>query len=242
MKNPDSIMAPSDKPKVIITQDSIFQNAKCLFIEYYDVMRAPWLVLTRHIAEHHILDDVLDMSETSGWQDGGWLEWYANRPYRNPLRCFPSECTGEALDDILDRMMDNTEIINHELTLTFYGVLYKLVTLSNVAEQIVVYTPTYHNAIQNEIYTNIGHGVEYVTGKIEEVLETIPTDTTYVFSDVNLITVLEKLGRIQFSSIILASGFAYNAHKDGTALIDFKSLFDKYIFRFSMFESLPKSL
>lgn len=238
--------------KVIMTTDDIFLNSDCLFIEFNDVLRSPWFALLCMLQKNEMLNTIFDMSEIKDMNIDELYEWYVNRDFKSVFKNFP--ITEEGFESIFK---SNTEIIESwidefekqefmsfnsaievETDLNFMRAL-KMIFGTKMIKRIIVYSEYYNKAIEEFLLENFGTKVEYVSGALGEVLCTkkITSNSTFVFSDIENILILEKCDLLNFSSICIADRYGYNYDKDKVR-IDTDELAKKYVFKLDFFDNL----
>ena len=69
----------------------------------------------------------------------------------------------------------------------------------------------------------------------------IPSNSTFVFSDVFKINALKDAGKLNGASILLADGYRYNYHSkpavEEDLLVDIADLRQKYVFELNSFDN-----
>lgn len=232
---------PSQKG-LIVTSDSVFVNAEGLFIEYFDVIRAPWYIFMLGVKNSPFIDSIVDLGYMKHVGELGWMEWYVNRKIINPLKSFPinpefaKEYGESGLDDLLNKEMDNEDVMLYSGKFPFFDILGNLVSV-NVAKNIYIYTPEYHKLVAYDIDQSYGQRIKYVYGSFDDAIEDIPEDSTYVFSDVRKVQRLAELNRLSYTSILLAEHYEYNYNDDGNLIIDLDGLSQSNLFHFNLFDN-----
>lgn len=234
----NSIMNPGENTgNIIITEDSVFSNAKCLFVEYSDVLKIPMFVGMYNNRHNEYLREIVDLSNTDHWGTLGWLEWYFLREHRNPLENFPlldDSVSRSDLNDIVDTWMDDPDVVRTKsVQLAFVESLWRLVYLCNVVEEIVIYSRKPYMLIAEDIADLFHDKVRYMTGELEEIIPLLPEDTTYIFSDIQAINTLLKLNRLNYSSVLVPEEYQYNYNGDELK-VDIKELLKTHIFKFGL--------
>jgi hypothetical protein len=88
-------------------------------------------------------------------------------------------------------------------------------------------------------FSKAGSKVKYMDGKFEDMVRFIPTDSTYVFSDIEKVNTLIAANKLNLSCVLIANGLRYNyTEEDSTKLkVDLKELTEKYVFKYSFFDN-----
>ena len=78
-----------EQTKVYTCKDTLFYNSQCLFIEYHDVLKSPWLILLNVVKNNEDLNRVFDMSEIKNL-DGqyDWIASWRNSEYYKKMGGF----------------------------------------------------------------------------------------------------------------------------------------------------------
>ena len=252
MNRYDDIMTPTGKNnKVILTSNNIFDNAKCMFIEYNDVINSPYYVFLINMIRNNTGISYFNFNQFNRKSDdleGDVFEWYINRKSINPfyqigLRPVVNELIGPGIDyeekreSFLDQflcesLIKNPDVFNSEGYLNFTTSVDRILSINNLVNKVIIYSEIFYEGISNDIKSLYGSSVEYVTGDLIEVLnkDNIPKDTTYVFSDINKVYALKDTNRLNNSAILIADKFGYNYNNDGKLILDLSLLGeDKYI-------------
>jgi hypothetical protein len=231
----------------VITFSSVFLNGKCVFVEFIDLIKAPYLNLLVSL-QGSKSTYMFDFSKIKDLSIEELILWYRDRKYQNLLENFVRE---EYIDDIpvseVDKLMD-AQLAESELLLSDAPRLNLADSLSilfardNIlGNKLVVWYPYKNPVVENDIkntFKPISKYLEVVTGPIDEALKEIPEDSTYFFSDVTNIGVLEDLGKLDYSSIIIPEEYRYNKTEDGDDLINFDVLQKEHVFKVDKFYAL----
>ena len=232
--------------KVFTGQSNIFYNSKCLFVEYEDIIKMPQFMLLCGLEKASIpgLSEVMDISEILDYTEDELLEWYVTRRYKNIYMNFPFlEMEGEAkkifCDKLLESHLATNEIFYDVATeLNFSTVLQEILSHHSLINRAIIYSSYENEYIKEDVKDNYP-GCTMRFGDIERALEDIPADSTFVFSDVEHINVLEKTGKLQLSSIILPHLYRYNYDPEtGDEKVNLTELMSKYVFKLNYFAPL----
>lgn len=239
-----------DQKMIIRTADSVFLNSKSIFVEYIDIIRSPYFLFMYGLATAPdvLLKDPFDLTELRKLKDAEEVaEWYYRRRSQNPLYdIIPDDkismTTFSKVDEFMDAQLSgNPSLVSDSSELNFVNVLGKLMSDSVLVEKAYVWYPYNNQVIREDVHKIFeGENVEFMYGNIGDCIKRIPEDSTYVFSDVSNILVLEELGKLNLSSIIYPVDFAYNLDEDGEPLIDFEGLKKDYTFKINQFVATAK--
>lgn len=227
--------------------DTLFYNSQCLFVEYHDIISIPWFTMLAFVKNTTAFGDIFKMDEISDYDLKGLLEWYIYRKHRNIFKSigvldsienFPEE----GYDIMLDKAMSiSDDIYRIPVNLKFLSVLRLLLSDANMIKQVIIYSEKNEPMIENTLkqYFSKNNKVKYMCGKFEDMIKFIPTDSTYVFSDIEKINILKKENKLNLSCILIANGLRYNyMENDSKKLkIDLDELDKKYIFKYSFFDN-----
>jgi hypothetical protein len=228
--------------------DTLFYNSKCLCIEYHDVLSMPWFTILSFIKDKNSYNTLFNMKDISDYDLTGLLEWYIYRKHRNIFKSIgvldtSNTLSDEEYDDILDKTMTISEDVYRIPTnLKFLSTLRILLTDSSMIGQVIIYSEKNEPMIEkslNMYFSKYGTKIKYMHGKFEDLLKIIPQDSTYVFSDIEKVNILDKENKLNMSCVLIANGLRYNyLLNDATTLkVDLKKLSQKNIFKYSFFDN-----
>ena len=255
----DDIMNPTGKKnKIILSQRNVFSNASCMFIEYNDVINAPYYTYILSLIRTGKIDEYFNIPIDSKNIDFEYnlFKWYTNRKFINP---FFSIGVKKSVNDIIrglggnyedsraqflneylfKSMNDFPDIIRVGTHLNFAGTLKKIISIHNLVNKIIVYCENYHEGIKDDLIELYGDNVTYVSGDLIEILSSsdIPKDSTYVFSDVNKVYALKDTDRLNGAAILISDKFGYNYNNEDKLLLD-TSLFMTDTFILNTFDNI----
>ena len=232
---------------ILRTTDTMFLNSKCIFIEYYDVIKVPWFILLSSLGNSSRLREIVDISPIYGLNNSALYEWYVNRTDRNFFKCFKTNTPdGFDLDELLHTLSYNEAFYTDYSEINFSDVLLYLIT-SKMVKDVKIYTEDYNEHVEHDLRLNWGDEVEYVYGDLKEVLEDIPDDSTYIFSDIFKLITLDECGKLPYSSICVAGDYDYNYTYDENGIrklaVNVDYLIENNVFKISYFNAmLPDEL
>ena len=114
---------------IYVTNDTIFYNSQCLFVEYNDVIKMPMFVLLLILKDNESMKQVFDMSEFDSLSLPELYEWYINRHNINFLKDLPLIIPEETLpesffDETLQGLLTQSdELYSKDAELSFANVL-----------------------------------------------------------------------------------------------------------------------
>ena len=229
--------------KVLTGRSNIFYNADCLVVEYDDVLRMPQFALLCGIEPSNLgeLSQILDFTEIEGYSMEALGEWYFARKYKNIYMNFPTDMMeGEAwalfCEKLLEAHLSSSELFFGDVTkLSFYTVLSEIREHKSLLHDIVIYNDYRSPYIDADVEKNFsGAKLEYAD--IEKALAACPKDSTFVFSNIENVLVLEELGKLDYSSIIISNGFRYNYDENTELKVDLEKLLNEHVFKIDFFD------
>lgn len=212
------------------------QNSSCVFVEYLDCIQLPWYTFLSFFRNNEKVEELFDIKDIKYLSPQALLIYYLNRRYRNPLAGLmkdSSQIPFEKLDEILSEQVNSSEIFfQPELDTNVKGMLLNLLN-NKLIQKLIIYYPEENEFVKKDITYKFGSNVEIVFGNIKEALSNTPQDTTYIFSDVMNVLLLEELKKLQFSAVMLPVDYRYNFTNDEKKkyLIDMNYLQSKYVFK-----------
>ena len=248
---------------VYTTNSGLFFNSKCLFVEYIDIIKSPYFTLSWTISTstENIFQRPVCCEKLKGVSVDNLVDWYYKRKYQNILLALVDELTPDISVDDLDRLLDlqikkSPILLEVSPTLNCADALIRLCLLNDASllPEIRVYYPFENDSIRKDIQ-NIFSGIfvphngkkwkypdiSFVYGDIAEAFKDMPEDSTYFFSEVSNINILEEVGKLDYSSIVIPSDYAYNYNDDGEYLVDIEQLSSEHNFKFFTFSATTKT-
>lgn len=242
----DDIIITKDNAKDIMSNmktGGVFMNSKCLFVEYYDIIKAPWYILLSVIHQNETIRPIIKTSLVSYLDTNSLFEWYCNRKHRNflyDLAAVPLDKVD--YDQILDILMRNEIFYTVDTELNAVQVI-KTALKEHVVEQVVIYNEDENLFIREDIKRIFGNNpkVKFMHGDFSDVLKSIPNDSSYMLSDFNKAITMADENRLSYASLILPYDFEYNFVKDGKGekvpAIDFAYLGKDHLFKLNFFNA-----
>lgn len=228
--------------------DTLFYNSQCLFVEYHDVISMPWYTMLWFTKNSNAFKDLFKINEISDYDINGLLEWYVYRKHRNVFKSIGTidenaNIPDEVYDIILDKAMKiSDDIYRIPVFLKFLSTLRLLASDASMVKEIIIYSEKNEPMIETvlkQYFSKLGSKIKYMHGNFEDMVNIIPKDSTYVLSDIEKVNTIAKMDKINLSSILIVNGLRYNYMEDDpTKLkIDFESLTEKYLFKYSFFDN-----
>lgn len=198
--------------------DFVFLNSKSVFIEYIDIIRAPYFFMLYGLSKSDQTNpmSVLDLSPILGKSDTEISEFYYTRRNQNPLYDLAKDGADYAkLDDLLDISIESDpEILRYSPELNCVNAISSLLRNDDIlVKKIYVYYPYPNAVVESDVMDTIFHftkNVEFVSGPLEDVLKSVPDDSTYIFSDISKIDTLARVGKLNLASVVLPFEYGYN--------------------------------
>lgn len=236
----------SDEKIFIQTNDSVFFNSKSVFVEYIDVIKSPYFLFIYAMnssEDKRVLKDPFDMEKITSLESvEAVTEWYYTRKNQNPLiDLVPDERLSTLDFDAVDRFMDlqmreNEVLVHHSSPLNFVNVINNLMVDSLLVPKVYIWYPYDNPVIAADVKSLFeSDDVVFRHGPLEKCLADVPNDSTFVFSDMTNILVLEDLQKLDYSSIITPIDFAYNRIDDELPLIDIEKMQESHVFKYNQF-------
>lgn len=229
--------------QVFVCKDTIFYNSQCLFIEYQDIIKMPMFVILIAIKDNKNMNKIFNLDIFKQYDLPSLFEWYINRKHINffcdiPLRVSSDDIDDNFYDKILNDYLNLTEefyITNSELN--FSNILKIIMEQKDLIKKVIVYNEGHNQFIKNDILNLYGNSVLYLEGNFREVISSIPSDSTFVFSDINKINIMAELDLLNYTSILVPMGYRYNQIDSKNYKVDFEDLSKKFIFKYSFFDN-----
>lgn len=228
--------------------ENVFFNSKCLFVEYSDIIKMPMFMVLLAIHENEMINTIFDLSDIWEYPPEALFEWYINRKERNIFMNFPIKVEsneGKSRDQICHEILNDLLAMSESLyceeaELSFSRVIKSIMTQKILVQKIVVYNEYDNQFIRNDIKKLYEDNVVFMNGKFETVIENIPEDSTFVFSDINKVNRLVEMKRINMSSIVIPSNFRYNRDLSDIRKwkVDFETLGKSFVFKYNFFDNM----
>lgn len=223
------------------TSNEIFLNSQCIFVEYTDIIKSPYMVFLYMMAmDKSVGENIFDTEIFSGYDSESLGEWYSHRKYQNPLfEICKIKATSTQLEEFMNQeILISPDLIKLSPQLNFADILQKLdIGKQNLVKKLVVWYPYDNDVIKSDLYEMLGDVAHFVTGPLESVLKDIPDDSTYVFSNILRVGSLLDMGKLQYSSILIPKDYAYNFTQYGEPKINYANYLKESTFKLNFFNA-----
>lgn len=222
------------------SSNKMFQNSSCVFVEYIDCIQIPWFTFLTFLKEETKFDELFNMDEIRYLSPRALLGWYFNRKEKNPLMELLKDdkhISREEMDSMLASIVNTEEIFfNVNIDTNIHPIIGNLIA-NEITKKIIVYYPEENEYVKKDVHDKFGDYAEVVFGDIRQVLQKVPKDTTYFFSDVMHLLVMEELKKLDFSAIMIPNNYRYNFVDDDKKeyLVNMKYLSEKYVFKWGVY-------
>ena len=236
-------MEEENVKRKIITNDGMFLNAKCVLVEYTDIIRAPYLMIAEMIREDPTwIGPPIVPNKILAMNTDEFVNWYLLRRNANMLiDLIPkdklSTVNFEQLNLLLDRLVDDM-VVEMSPILVFQKVIDTLLFMDGMIVGDVLFYYPYDNPYVKKDIENLfdNKKAKFVSGSLTDIITGMPIDSTYVFSNMANINILLKTNHLDYSSIIMADDYGYNRLPDNSNyIIDLMKLNEKHPFKFNTF-------
>ena len=224
------------------SNDVMFQNAHCLFIEYTDIIRSPYFIfLTLMMKSPEKFSKYYKLDIFDNYDIEGLSEWYIHRKNQNPLVDLLTDEARETLSEekldefINEQIIEHKELIELSPLLNLGNVLFNL--SEEVVKSVVIWYPYKNSTIEKDIHDTFGDGVKFMYGNLFNVLDQIPKDSTYIFSDITNIDLLYEKKKLHLSSIIIPNEYGYNYINDDILKINVDEYQKDVVFKLDFFSA-----
>lgn len=252
LKPGDNVILTKDNVKDVLsnmhTTDTMFMNAQCLFVEYYDIIKAPWFILLTLIHQNDKIRQIIDTSRIEGLDTNELFEWYCKRENRNFLLDLATAPTNKIeYNTILDILMRNEIFYTINTKLNAVEAI-SIAIRQKMVKKVVIYTEEENQYVREDIERlfNSNPIVKYWYGDFEKILEKIPDDSSYMLSDFNKIVSMADANHLNYASLILPFDYDYNfiINEDGskTPIVDITYLGKDNLFKISYFNAAATTI
>lgn len=222
--------------------NEIFQNSQCLFVEYTDIIRSPYFIFLMLMMQHpNNFSKYFNLDIFDGYGIEELSEWYIHRKYQNPLmEIMMPEVQEKMKESDLNEFMNNELKLHEDLVklsplLNFGNAI--LTVPDNIIKSTVIWYPYENTVIEDDVIETFGDKVRFVTGDLMDALETVPSDATYVFSDITNIDLLFEKHKLYLSSVIIPKEYGYNYIDEERLKIDVDEYQKDVLFKLDFFNA-----
>lgn len=238
-------MMVDGKKSFFTTQDEVFLNSQCLFVEYTDIIKSPYFIFLHSLILYpNQFSEYLDIDRLRGYDLESLSEWYINRKYQNPLMDLLKDKYKDTifpykLDELFNNIINNyPNLITLSPLLNFSSVIKGLnINKNSIVKKIVIWNLYPNDIIRKDIRENFGDNIHFVTGELYDVLKNVPDDSTYVFSDISNISVLLDSNKLNLSSVLVPKEYKYNYIDNNILKIDYNAYLKEALFKFNLFNA-----
>lgn len=234
------------KEKMVIrSSDSVFLNSKCVFVEYIDIIKSPYFLLLYAMStSKESLKEPFDVSPIRNAKTSTDLaEWYYGRKNQNPfIDLIPDDKIGDVdldkVDELLNHQLEEaSSVVKVTTALNFASVIKKLMHSDSIlVPKVYIYYPYDNPVIREDVENTFDNpDIQFVCGDLKEILKNVPNDSTFVFSDITNVLLLEELGKLDMSSIIIPLDYNYNKDENGRFIVDTQTLAKDHVFKLNYF-------
>ena len=254
MPGEDVMEVTGKNNKIFISSDTLFQNSKCLFVEYDDIIKSPQFILLQFIKEIDAIKSIFDLSEIEGKELEEMYEWYLLRQYKNIFLNFPvdkdtyasafhndNEIYYQFCDELLKTQLNKIpECFSSDAILNFNGTLQKLTWDGLLVKKVIVYCEYGFEHVKDDIEKRFNRNIICATGPLEDVIKKygVTSDSTFIFSDAYKIFTLLDAGILDRSSVIIGDRYQYNYINENEFIIDEEKLIPDHLFKLDFFDAI----
>lgn len=222
-------------------KDTIFYNADYIVIEYMDLIKSPFLILSHYIRNNPKLKEILKIEEIENLSSYGLYEWYINRKNQNfliDLNRYPDKISKEELDAILDAQISSHNFFYDSIDFLDLVKLLEYAKSISISNDILIYHPYNNNFAEIDLKAKVGDFKVYKD--FNEILDIAGYNSTYFLSNVELLKKMEEKKVIERSSITIPIEYRYNK-KDMNNFKDIlEEMYKKYTYKLSMVYACSK--
>lgn len=228
--------------KIYRSKDTIFYNSQCLFVEFDDIIKMPSFMYLYSITKSSTLDSIFDLTEIKNLNADELLEWYVNRKHRNFFMDIPSknniEITDKNRNELLIKGLSSMpELYSTYSELYFADALNTLSNETNLIKKIVVYSDYNTPYLESYIHDNYNENIIVKMGNFIDTIKNIPNDSTFVFSDIKKVLMLEEAKKLDYSSILISNGYRYNYKNLEDFIIPFDDIVNRHVLKYNFFDN-----
>ena len=227
-------------PKV---ENSIFYNSDYIVIEYMDLIKMPFFVLLTLLSKNQKIKEILKIEDIEGYSENGLLEWYVNRKNQNffiDLVRDPRNINKETLDKLLDDQISSSIHFYDTIGLLPLGKTLKIMKDKNVAKDILIYYPYHNDYAKKDLDKFLNEKFTFMDN-FEDIVDKAGENSTYFLSNIELLDIIIKKDKLNFSSINLPIEYRYNKKSDLINMkYDFDDMLRKYCFKLAYIKACSK--
>ena len=239
--------------KKFLDTGTVFTNSKCIFIDFYDIVKSPAIPILLTLKELSATKEIrgFDISPLGNLSVAGVIEWYVNRKNKNfMVDLYSGGFTDEnretrmtTINQLYDLFL-NQEIFytNNFFDLNFVNVLLHLRETKTLVEKIIFYTPYKNECVASVCDVIMGHkSFSYIYGDFKEIVkDKVPKDTTYVLADIEYVKMLKDIDRLELASVVLPYEYAYNYNSNGELKYPIEEWQSSIPFKFNLYPAMAE--
>lgn len=188
-----------------------FFGGSALLIEYNDVIKPVYLTAIIKMIMDEKLQFGLPFHTIKSFSLASLVEWYKNRHYINPIKVLDYKrlATNEQLQKMLQIVLKDQSI--YRLTPMLDSIRLIAVSEQNQLNvPIYVYSEQNNPHIQEDLKQNYINA-NYIFGPIKQIVEVIPSNATFIFSNIDLVKeAIEQIDPKKSANFIVVSDYGYN--------------------------------
>ena len=188
-----------------------FFGGSALIIEYNDVIKPIYLTAIIKMMMNKDLQFGLPFHTIKSFSLASLVEWYKNRHFINPIKVldYKHHATEEQLEKIMNIVLSDQSI--YKLTPMLDTIRLIVVSEQNQLNvPVFIYSEKNNPFIQEDLKQN-SINANYIYGPIKQIVEIIPSNATYIFSNIELVKEsIEQINSKKSANFILVSDYAYN--------------------------------
>lgn len=238
--------------KVIRTENTLFKNSQCLFVEYSDILKMPYFLLLRSVQSSTNMGKLFDLSEIKNLKLADTYLWYLKRNEYNIYKNFKllqtptCEVNDEFYNYILQEQLKASEFFySNESELAFSQILKNLLQEydNNFIHQVIIYDQFGNDFSKRDVEKEYGSNnhirVEYRSGDFKSAIKDVPKDSSYVIADITRINDMTVCDKLEGASIMIPYDFDYNINIDTSKFkVDYEELQKSKSFKINFFKNM----
>lgn len=225
---------------------NFFLNSECLFIEYNDLLGLPLFLFLYPLRRNTRMMELFRLDKIQLLSNEELFFWYLNRKNINPLFDLLQpivKFTPEELNTFVLKEIGNPDAMSLFVypydSLSINKFLERMIAEEFVSK-IVIYYPTKNPNMEMEIrgffYDPKGR-IQFQYGSFKEVAKELPTDTTFLLSDIMHVQELIEINHLEFSSIGIPYEYRYNFDDAGELKLPIQEFQKDILFKFNLFNA-----
>lgn len=232
--------------KVLRGPDTMFYNSQAIIVEYEDVINLPGFNVLNMIINSSKLSDLLgiDVSRFLFMDADDVLEWYLSRKTINPLESLAPKdeiITKEVLDNTYRVLLNTQDAQSATGKPNIIRVLNEVIH-SGLVKNLYVYINNYNDFAKERVRSILPEAMILEDKSFTDTITNMPTDVTYVLSDIDKIVALNEIDKLSCSAILVPYGLRYNHSELGKEKPEIDELSKDVIFKLAYFNNFFKEI